>query len=171
MIRTTRYAIAGLTVTALVLTLRVARAQEHPGQPIGGQQPQKGEHPDKPGPKAVTADELGRAIEDYVKNDTRLKGGFFLVYDPQEKKPLVLTLDKVHKDQLAAVEKGVYFACVDFKSEGGVVYDLDFLMKQGDAGLNCSEILVHKVGGKPRYEWYQDEKDGLWKRRPPSTAP
>jgi hypothetical protein len=171
MIRTTRLAITGLAVAALVLTLRVALAQEHPGQPIGGQQPEKGEHPNKPGPKGVTAEELGRAIESYVKDDTRLKGGFFLLYDPQDKKPLVLTLDKVHKDQLAEVEKRVYFACVDFKSADDVTYDLDFLMKQGDGGLTPSEILVHKVAGKPRYEWYQDEKNGVWKRRAFAGAP
>ncbi|MEW6250986.1 MAG: hypothetical protein AB1716_10095 [Planctomycetota bacterium] len=171
MTRTTRLAITGLILTALALTLRVALAQEHPGRPIGGQQPQKGEHPDKPAAKAITAGELGRAIEDYIKNDTRLKGSFFLVYDAQDKKPLVLTLDKVHKDQLAEVEKGFYFACVDFKSADGVAYDLDFLMKQGAGGQTPTEVLVHKVAGKPRYEWHQEGKDGPWKRRPPAANP
>lgn len=163
MMRTTRIAVTFLAVAALGLILSVALAQEHPGKPVGGQ---KGEHPGKPGAKSVTTDELAHAIEKYVKDDTQIKGGFFLLYDEQEKKPLVLTLEKVHKDQLAEVEKGVHFACVDFKSTDGVTYDLDFLMKQSDGGLTPTEIFIHKVNGKPRYEWYQDGKDGPWQRRP-----
>jgi hypothetical protein len=51
------------------------------------------------------------------------------------------------------------------------MYDLDFVLKQADHGLKCSEIAKHKVAGKPRYDWQQDEKSGLWKRRPLSAAP
>jgi len=171
MIRTARFVFTGLVLAGLALSLRVALAQEHPGQPRVREPAKKDERPTKPEAQPVTLDELARAIQSYAQEDTRLKGGYFLVYDARDKKPLVLTFDKVHKDKLAEVEKGAYFACVDFKSSDGVTYDLDLFMKQAEHGLKCNEIDVHKVAGKPRYEWYQDKKDSLWKRRPASTAP
>jgi hypothetical protein len=130
-------------------------AQEHP------------EHPsDRPQPKSapVSKESLANAIRQYVKKDADLKGGFFLVYDRQAKKPLALTLEKVHEDKLARVADTTYFACADFKSEGGATFDLDiFMTGASEADLAVGEITIHKENGKERYTWA--EEDGLWKRR------
>lgn len=110
---------------------------------------------------AVSMEELSQAITDYVAEDAALKGGYFLVYDVVEKKPLMLVLDKVHHDRLARLSDGVYFACADFKNADGTVYDLDVFMKGPSVDrLVTTEITVHKKSGKPRYGW--KEVDGNW---------
>jgi hypothetical protein len=115
-------------------------------------------------PEAVTMDQLAEAITDYVAKDSDLKGGYFLVYDKEAKKPLMLRLDKVHMDRLARVYEGVYFACADFKTPDGTVYDLDVFMKGPSAdALEATEVSVHKRNGKARYGWVQEE--GVWKKK------
>jgi hypothetical protein len=61
---------------------------------------------------------------------------------------------------------GVYFFCVDMKATNGRVYDIDFFMKGPDRDqLEPTEIIIHKVNGEPRYNWYYDESGGIWKKR------
>ena len=79
---------AGLMAVLLFAPqLSVAQDKEHPEHPA--------EHPEHPKDKAageMTMDALAAAITDYVKRDAKLKGGFFLVYDAVDKKPLQLEL-------------------------------------------------------------------------------
>ena len=103
------------------------------------------------------------AILAYVKHDSELKGGFFLVFDKKSKTALTLTLSKVHKEKLSKVGKNVYFACSDFDAPGGKVYDLDFFMKEADGELVVTEVMIHKEDGSPRYTWF--EKEGVWKTK------
>lgn len=126
----------------------VARAQDHP------------EHPKDKASTEMTLDGLEQAITTYIQKDSKLKGGFFLLYDDVDKKPLQLELQKVHKDKLATIGEGVYFACTDMKASDGTVYDLDFFMQQTDHGVETTEIIVHKKSGKPRYAWKED--NGIW---------
>jgi hypothetical protein len=114
----------------------------------------------------LTTEAVAQAIEAYVERDTRLKGGYFLVYDPKVQQPLALRLTKVHRDRLSHIGEGVYFVCADFETPDGVVYDLDFFTKATPSGLEVTEVTIHKEEGRPRYTWYKDEADGLWKRRP-----
>ncbi len=113
----------------------------------------------------VTKDQLADAIESYVETESELKGGYFLVFDGHAKKPLVLTLDKVHKERLSRVGENLYFACADFATPEGKLYDLDVFMEgKGKASLVVMEISVHKEDGKERYTWF--EKDGVWHKKP-----
>jgi hypothetical protein len=131
-----------------------AIAQEHPR-----------EHPTGRKTVRLTKETLAQAIERYVDQESRLKGGYFLVYDAEAKAPLVLKLKLVHKERLATIGEGVYFACADFTTPEGKVYDLDIFMKGSDPDhLTVTQITVHKEEGKPRYTWY--EEDGVWKMRP-----
>ena len=141
----------GLTALLCLGAVPLA-AQEHP------------EHPEKKGQPdgALTMDELDEAITGYVQHDTKLKGGYFLVYDAVDKKPLALELVKVHKDRLATLGDGVYFACTDMKSSDGTLYDLDFFMKKTDHGIETTEVDIHKKAGAARYGW--KEVDGIWKK-------
>jgi hypothetical protein len=150
--------VVGLTSFLVSFPLGAGFAQEHP------------EHPTKTAPKAkveVTREMMAKAITDYVNQDAKMKGGYFLVYDPQAKKTLTLTLDKVHQDRLSQVDEHLFFACSDFKSTDGKLYDLDFFMKGKETStgmeLGVSEIMIHKEGGKARYTWY--EEGGIWKRK------
>ena len=145
----------GLAITlALGMIPAGISADEHPEHPK--------EHP-KSKASGITKDAIAKAIKDYVQKDTGLKGGYFLVYDPVAKIPLALTLDHVHDDKLCQVSEHVCFACADFKTPEGKVYDLDFFVKHAGSGLEVTEISVHKEDGKPRYNWV--EKDGVWSKK------
>ena len=141
---------AGVVAALLVVPqLSPAQDKEHP------------EHPEDKAASEMMLDALAVAITEYVERDAKLKGGFFLVYDTVDKKPLQLQLVKVHKDKLATLGDGVYFACTDMKAvDDGTVYDLDFFMMETDHGMEISEVTVHKKSGEPRYVW--KEVDGVW---------
>jgi len=150
-----RQAIAVTSLAALVLLPGSARSQEHPSEHPSGS---------KPAEKAsLTMAELARAIEDYVTSDARMKGGYFLVYDPIAKAPLALTLERVHEDRLSSLGDGVYFACADFKASDGTTYDVDVFMKSQDNELRPTDVHIHKVAEKPRYTW--KEEGGVWMRQ------
>ncbi len=143
-------------------------AQEHPEHPTKAKKAtqEKKEHPEHPTEakaSAVTTDQMAQAIAGYISSDAALKGGFFLCYDVSAKKTLQLTLDKVHKERLSQVGDNLFFACSDFKSASGEMYDLDFFMESKDGKLAVTEIMIHKEDGKARYSWF--EKDGVWNRK------
>jgi len=113
----------------------------------------------------VTKEDLATAIEGYVKMETELKGGYFLVYDKLAEKPLMLTLQRVHQERLARVGPDKYFACADFATPEGKVYDLDIFMKGPDKDhLTVTKVTIHKEEGKERYTWH--EEGGVWKMKP-----
>src|SRR5262245_35250442 len=134
--------------------VRTALAQEHP------EHPKSSEHPAQE--TTMSVDALADAITSYIKEDTKLKGGYFLVYDTVDKKPLALELDKVHREKLAGLGNGVFFACTDMKADDGTMYDLDFFMKQTGDKLKTTDVAVHKKAGVPRYNW--KEEGGVWKK-------
>lgn len=116
----------GILVTAVAFSVyAVALAAEHPSE-----HPSKKavEHPGMKGKEKpeLTKEALAQAISDYVKKDADIKEGYFLVYDEVEKKPVALTLEKVHDDKLSAIGNGVYFACADFKPPEGTLYELTY---------------------------------------------
>ncbi len=158
-----RFHIVSLAIlVAFFLGMGNGFTQEHPEHP---------EHPahrgaEHPGSsQKITKDRLAQAIEQYVQEEAKLKGGYFLFYDAQEKKPLLLTLDRVHKERLAQISDDVYFACADFASADGHTYDLDIFMKGPDAEhLMVTQITLHKKDGKARYTW--KKVGNFWKRVP-----
>ena len=77
-------------------------------------------------------------------------------------KDLALDLMKVHDDRLSSLENGKYFACVDMKATDGTTYDIDFFMTGKPGAMKVTETSVHKVNGKPLYDW--KEKGGVWKK-------
>lgn len=145
-----------LAVAVLLFSSGTAVAQEHPEHPTKAK-------PEKPKSAQVSVDQMAQAITDFVNSDSKLKGGYFFVFDVTAKKPLQLTLDKVHKERLSQVGENLYFACSDFKEVGGKTYDLDFFMKSVDGKLTVTELMIHKEEGNPRYSWY--EEAGIWKRK------
>ena len=133
-------------------------AQEHPEHPTKAKKV-----PSETKVSTVTVDQMAAAMTAYISTDSELKGGFFLCYDVSAKKTLQLTLDKVHKERLSQVGDNLFFACSDFKSASGKMYDLDFFMESKDGKLAVTEIMIHKEDGKARYSWF--EKDGVWDRK------
>ena len=146
-----KYIVAIATLVLFVLGTS-GLAQEHPEHPK--------EKKEQASADTMTLDQLEEAITRYIQRDSKLKGGYFLIYDAGEKKPLVLQLEKVHKERLSTLGGGLYFACTDMKSSDGTVYDLDFFMKRIGPGIETTEVAIHKKAGKPRYGW--KEQDGIW---------
>jgi len=151
------------TVLCLTLPASGLLAQEHPKE-----HPKSAEHP-KGAATGVTKEDLGAAVEAYIKGEMAKGGGAWEIEDKDEKTTLHLTLDKVHKDKLAMTEKDTYFACADFNNADGHTYDLDIFMKGRDKEhLAVTEVSVHKKDGKERYTW---EKEGkVWKKVPVGKA-
>jgi hypothetical protein len=135
-----------------------AIAAEHPGEHPGEEVTK--EHPGKEHPwEAISASEIRKAIESYIKNDSNLKGGYFLLYDPKDKQVLQLNFVRVH-DRVSVIKKeNAHFACSDFKTaDGKSTYDLDFWMKKDKHGeLDVYKVVVHKKDGKERFTYKDDE--------------
>lgn len=127
---------------------------------IGAEHP--AEHPKGEG--GLTKDDLADAIVEYINEQAAENDGYFIVIDDATGEELKLTLDKVHRERLARVDVDTYFACTDFMSNTGKMYDLDVFMTGTTAeNLEFSKFSVHKVDGKPRYTWYNE--DGVWKKK------
>jgi len=48
------------------------------------------------------------------------------------------------------------------KGADGKIYDIDFFMVVQTGKLTVSETSVHKINGKPLYNWKQEK--GVWKK-------
>jgi hypothetical protein len=77
-------------------------------------------------------------------------------------KNLALDLIKVHDDRLSNLGGGKYFACVDMKGTDGTIYDIDFFMAGQPGSMTVTETSVHKINGKPLYNW--KAQGGVWKK-------
>jgi len=77
-------------------------------------------------------------------------------------KDLALDLIKVHDDRVASLGNGKYFACVDMQAADNTTYDIDFFMTGKPGAMKVTETSVHKVNGKPLYNW--KEEGGVWKK-------
>ncbi|MBE9503424.1 MAG: hypothetical protein IME96_04555 [Proteobacteria bacterium] len=135
-----------------IASTSITTAGEHPADHPAGEQ------------SAVTTETIAKAIDAHVKNESNQKGGYFIVEDRVAKKTLSLKLDKIHRERLSAIDKGHYFACVDFTNEDGKKYDIDFFLKDKKGKLKVTETMVHKEEGKERYNWVK--KGDFWVKKP-----
>ncbi len=143
-------------------------AQEHPEHPKKTtEHPKQGaEHPKKAGAeKAVGTADISAGIKKNIdaqsKKSTDQK--FHVKYEGQD---LALDLVKVHDDRLQDLGGGKYFACVDMKGTDGKTYDIDFFLTGQPGKMKVSETSVHKIDGKPLYNWKED--NGKWQKVPAS---
>ena len=143
-------------------------AQEHPRAP---QQSQSQQLPQttRGAPQAAmteatmsdTSDGLKRFISGYAAKSADKK-----FHMPYQRKDLALDLVKVHDDRFSSLGGDKYFACVDMKGRDGRLYDIDFFMVVEPGKLTVTETSVHKINGKPLYNW--KEQKGVWKKVPAS---
>jgi len=119
------------------------------------------------GPPA-TIGEIATGIEKHIAEQSQASGGYFKLR--HNHKELSLQIVRVHLEYLAALGKGVSFACVDLVGTDGPVYDVDFFMKGPPGAMTVTETSVHKVNGRPLYAWEQ-KGDGTWRRVPVKNAP
>ncbi len=145
-----------LVVLAAVLCLAATvglRAQEHPM-----------EHPKKTtsAAKPISTATLEKAIKEQIAEKAKANGGKLGVKDDVLNKTWQLDLVKVHTDKLTQLDDNTYFACVDFKAADGTPVDVDFYMKNDNGKLSLSDTTVHKVNGKPRFNY--EKKGNYWER-------
>jgi hypothetical protein len=152
--------LAGLLCAPVALLV----AQEHPRPP---QQSQSQQLPQtKTGaPQAATMEASMTDVSDGLKRfigSYSMKSADKKFHMPYQRKDLALDLIKVHDDRLSSLGGDKYFACVDMKGSDGKIYDIDFLMALRPGKLSVTETSVHKINGKPLYNW--KEENGVWKK-------
>jgi len=109
----------------------------------------------------VSEADLAAGIKKYIDNSTR-KSADRKFHVRHQGKDLALDLIRVHDDRVSSLGSGKYFACVDMKGTDSKTYDIDFLMAVQPGSLRVTETSVHKINGKPLYNW--KEENGVWKR-------
>ena len=151
-------------VGLLLAPIVSVRAQDHPR---ASQQSQSQQLPQttKGAPQAAmmqssmsdVSDGLKRFISGYAAKSADNK-----FHIPYQRKDLALDLVKVHDDRFSSLGSDKYFACVDMKGVDGKIYDIDFFMLVKPGKLTVTETSVHKINGKPLYDW--KEEKGVWKK-------
>jgi len=139
------------------LPVRAAEHPEHPKKAESKEHPEKG----KGEQKRVSTADISAGIKKNIEAETKKSSDkkFHVSY---EGKDLSLDLIKVHDDRLSSLGGGKYFACVDMKSADGKTYDIDFFMSGKPGNMKVTETSVHKIDGKPLYNW--KEEGGVWKK-------
>jgi hypothetical protein len=107
----------------------------------------------------VTTADIADGIQKHINERTKAGAGYFHLRDGE--KDLSLTLERIHNDKLTSLSRTKHFACVDMRGTDGNLYDVDFFLKGHPGAMTVSETAVHKVNGKPRYNWKQG-KNGVW---------
>jgi hypothetical protein len=137
---------------------RIVAQEKHPEHP-------KKEHPTDKKQAGVDKADLAAAIRTWTETESARNGGWLKVDDPVQHKTLDLKLEKVHDDRLSQIGPNTYFACADFIEKDGTKYDIDVFMEgKAKDDLKETEVSVHKVNGKERYTWF--EENGIWKKKP-----
>jgi hypothetical protein len=128
-------------------------SQEHPEHPTAGG-----------AKKQVSTADISAGIKKHINAETNKSDEkFHLKYEGQD---LALSLMKVHDDRLQDLGGGKYFACVDMKGTDGKAYDIDFFLTGQPAQMKVTNTSVHKIDGKPLYNW--KEENGKWNKVPTS---
>ena len=111
--------------------------------------------------KEVSNADISAGIKRHIASDRKKSSDkkFHVNYRGRD---LALDLVKVHDDRLSSLGGGKYFACVDMKATDGTIYDIDFFMAGQPGSMRMTETSVHKINGKPLYNW--KEEGGVWKK-------
>ena len=155
-------------VALLVVPVVSLPAQDHP-RALQQSQSQQLPQSAKGAPQATmmqasmseVSDGLQRFISGYAAKSRDNK-----FHMPYQHKDLALDLVKAHDDRFSSLGGDKYFACVDMKGSDGKIYDIDFFMAVKPGKLSVTETSVHKINGKPLYNW--KEEKGVWKKVPVS---
>jgi hypothetical protein len=112
-------------------------------------------------PMLVNVADISAGLRKYIDRSARKSPDrkFHIKYGSKD---LALDLIKVHDDRLSSLGGSKYFACVDMKAANGTIYDIDFFTDMRPGQLTVTEASVHKINGKPLYNW--KEKNGVWKK-------
>jgi hypothetical protein len=155
----TRFIIA-VAVLSLFAPVAAVRAQ-HPVAPRGPTTIQMPMNQPQATPREVSTRDISAGIKKHIATERKRASDkkFHVTYKSQD---LTLDLIKVHDDRLSNLGGGKYFACVDMKATDGKTYDIDFFLTGSPGNMKVTETSVHKINGKPLYNWKED--GGVWKK-------
>jgi hypothetical protein len=139
-------------------------AQEHPRAPQqsqGQQLPQTRAGAPQAAMTEATMSDVSSGLKEFISGYSA-KSPDKKFHIPFQRKDLALDLVKVHDDRFSSLGGNKYFACVDMKGKDGRMYDIDFFMVMQPSKLTVTETSVHKINGKPLYNWKQE--GGVWKK-------
>lgn len=134
---------------------------EHPRVPVQTLPQVTTTFPQNTPTKEVGKADISVGIKRHIASERKKSGDkkFHLRF---REKDLALDLIRVHDDLLSSLGGGKYFACVDMKAIDGTIYDIDFFMAGQPGSMKVTETSVHKINGKPLYNW--KEQGGVWKK-------
>src|SRR5437773_481090 len=162
----TRLLLAVIATSLLTISESVLTTGEHPGPPQQSQSqqlPQGASSSSLSGTQMMEASQadLAAGLKKYIDAST-MKSADKKFHVRYGGKNLALDLVKVHDDRFSSLGANKYFACVDMKGTDSKTYDIDFLMALRPGKLTVIETSVHKINGKPLYNW--KEEKGVWKK-------
>src|SRR5438874_7396463 len=149
---------------ALLTPVVVLHAQDHPRAPQQSQSqqlPQSAKGAPQAAMMQASMSEVSTGLQRFI-SDYAAKSGDNKFHMPYQRKDLALDLVKVHDNRFSNLGGDKYFACVDMKGIDGKMYDIDFFMLVKPGKLTVTETSVHKINGKPVYNWKQE--NGVWKK-------
>jgi hypothetical protein len=164
---TTRLLICGFIALLLAPALPLI-AQDHPRAPQQSQSqqlPQTRTGAPQAAMTEATMSNVSGGLKEFISGYSA-KSADKKFHMPYQRKDLALDLVKVHDNRFSSLGGNKYFACVDMKGTDGKIYDIDFLMVVQPDKLTVTETSVHKINGKPLYNWKQ--QGGVWKKVPVS---
>jgi hypothetical protein len=160
----TRAVVAVYVALFFTPAMSVLAASEHPEHPQKAPQlPQGTRQPQQPTTEAkqLSKADISAGIKKHIDREEKKSTDrkFHVKY---KGKDLALDLIKIHEDRLSNLGGGKYFACVDMKASDDKIYDIDFFMAGHPGDMKVTETSVHKIEGKPLYNW--KEERGIWKK-------
>lgn len=127
-------------------------------------------------PYVLSREEIRAGIQRILERDQKLHGGYLMVWDAKTRHVWRLKHQSVHErvawiDSPVArrmlsehgltprerAEEIVYFGCNNFLSAEGTLVDVDVWMARSGDKLAPLQMMIHKVSGKPRYAFKNDE--------------
>jgi hypothetical protein len=162
--RMTRRLAISVFVGLLVAPVVPLVAQEHPRAPQQSQSqqlPQTGTGAPQAVMTQATMSSVSAGLKEFI-SEYATKSADKKFHMPYQRKDLALDLVRLHDDRFSSLGGNKYFACVDMKGTDGKIYDIDFFMAVQADKLTVTETAVHKINGKPLYNWKQE--GGVWKK-------
>jgi hypothetical protein len=152
----------GITIisVSLFLTLNSAlfATGEHSGPPQEKQSPQTttSNPQSAPEPLVVSDAEVFAGVKKYIYTHAQ-KSADKKFHVQSGGKDVALDLITIHNDRLSDLGGNKHFVCVDMKAANGAIYDIDFFIAVRPGTLSVTETSVHKINGKPLYNWKEDK--------------
>jgi hypothetical protein len=155
----------GITPISVLLVVTLSSllfaTAEHPVSPQQTTSSREGDTQ----PLVVSDAEVFAGVKKYIYTHAQ-KSGDKKFHIQSSGKDVALDLITIHADRLSDLGGNKHFVCVDMKAANGAIYDIDFFILVRSGRLSLTDASVHKINGKPLYNWKQ--QDGIWKKVPVS---